>query len=244
KLPTSPAPLPLRRFQLGVSFRSSLYSRFLIGRTTRKSFLFPKRGEGHLVERYSRFVNRITGGEGVHRPTLPFPPTPYPKPAVGINPGAAYGPAKRWPPEKFAEVANQLGEEFQVVLFGGPGEEWIVQKIEERLKVPAVNLCGKLTLPELASQIAGLSLFITNDSGPMHIGVAYNVPLVAIFGPTDWRETSPYSPVAQIARIPVECAPCKRRECPFGHHRCMVELSPARVVELAHLAIKLKREIG
>jgi heptosyltransferase-2 len=162
---------------------------------------------------------------------------------VGINPGAAYGPAKRWPPEKFAEVANRLGEEFQLVLFGGPGEEGIVQEIEGRLKVPAVNLCGKLTLPELASQIAGLSLFITNDSGPMHIGAAYNIPLVAIFGPTDWRETSPYSPVAQIARIPIECAPCKRRECPLGHHRCMEELSPERVVELARLAIELKRKI-
>jgi heptosyltransferase-2 len=163
---------------------------------------------------------------------LPFEPKHFQKPILGINPGATYGSAKRWYPEEFAKVANALGEKYDVIIFGGPGEEEIAKDIEKKLTISNYqNLCGKLSIKELCEHIGGLDLFITNDSGPMHIAAAYNVPIVAVFGPTNYKETSPWGSNYKIVTKDLECAPCMKRECPLGHHECMKEIKAEDVLK-------------
>jgi heptosyltransferase II len=153
---------------------------------------------------------------------------------IGINPGAAFGSAKRWYPERFAEVAGRLAAAWnaKVVIFGGPGETDIADGIEQQLSGPCCNLAGKTNLRELMALIKRCNFLVTNDSGPMHIAAACGVPLVAIFGSTDHAGTSPYTDMAVIVRKEVECAPCKLRECPTDH-RCMTAVSADDVVQAA-----------
>jgi heptosyltransferase-2 len=153
---------------------------------------------------------------------------------LGINPGASYGSAKRWYPDRFAQVARRLADEWsaKIVIFGGPGETAIAADIESRLEGAAVNVAGKTVMRELMALIKRCNFFITNDSGPMHIAAAFDVPLVAIFGSTDHTGTSPYSSKAVVVRSSVECAPCKLRECPTDH-RCMTEVTVEDVVDAA-----------
>lgn len=153
---------------------------------------------------------------------------------IGINPGASYGSAKRWYPDRFATVARRLADEWsaKVVIFGGPGETDIATDIENRLEGTAVNLAGKTSVRELMALIRRCNFFITNDSGPMHIAAACDVPLVAIFGSTDHTGTSPYNRNAVVVRKDVDCAPCKLRECPTDH-RCMTEVTEDDVVQAA-----------
>jgi heptosyltransferase-2 len=153
---------------------------------------------------------------------------------IGINPGAAYGSAKRWYPERFADVAGRLAAAWnaKIVIFGGPGETDIADGIERHLAGQCYNLAGTTSLRELMALIQRCSFFITNDSGPMHIAAAFGVPLVAIFGSTDHIMTSPYSDKAAIVRKESECAPCKLRECP-SDHRCMTAVTADDVVQAA-----------
>jgi len=214
-----------------ISFRTSLYSKIL-GLKAKKSFYFDKNLSGHMVEKYSKYVNTIIGKSEIYPPVLPFKPKNFTKPTLGINPGATYGSAKRWYPKEFAKVANVLGEKYDVIIFGGPGEEEIAKDIEKNLKISNYkNLCGRLTIKELCEYTRGLDLFITNDSGPMHIAAAYNVPIVAVFGPTNYNETSPWSKNYKIVTKDLECAPCMKRECPLGHHKCMKEIKAEDVIK-------------
>lgn len=153
---------------------------------------------------------------------------------IGVNPGAAFGSAKRWYPERFAEVAGHLAAAWnaKIVIFGGPGETDIADGIERHLAGQCCNFAGKTNLRELMALIQRCSFFVTNDSGPMHIAAACGVPLVAIFGSTDHASTSPYTDKAVIVRKEVECAPCKLRECPTDH-RCMTAVSADDVVQAA-----------
>lgn len=153
---------------------------------------------------------------------------------LGINPGAAYGSAKRWYPDRFADVASRLAETYsaKVLLFGGPGETDIAAEIEQRLEGNCVNLAGKTSVREMMALIRCCTLFITNDSGPMHIAAAFQVPLVAIFGSTDHAGTAPFTENAVIVRKDVACAPCKLRECPTDH-RCMTAVTAEDVVRAA-----------
>jgi heptosyltransferase-2 len=153
---------------------------------------------------------------------------------LGINPGAAYGSAKRWYPDRFAEVARRLANKWaaKVVVFGGPGETDIAAEIEQQLEGNCANLAGETSLRELMALIRRCNFFITNDSGPMHIATAFNVPLVAIFGSTDHAGTAPYTETAVIVRKDVACAPCKLRECPTDH-KCMTAITAEDVVGAA-----------
>lgn len=153
---------------------------------------------------------------------------------VGINPGATYGAAKRWYPERFAAVADALAARWgaKVVLFGGPGEVPIAGAIAAAMTFSACNLAGRLSIRQLMAAIGRCDFFVTNDSGPMHIAAAFDVPLVAIFGPTDHATTSPFSPRARVVREGADCAPCLKRECP-SDHRCMAAVTPETVVAAA-----------
>ena len=153
---------------------------------------------------------------------------------VGINPGATYGSAKRWFPDRFAQVADTLSEEWDaaVVLMGSVPEAPLSAEIETAMGRKAVNLAGRTTVREVMALLASCSFLVTNDSGPMHIGAAFGVPLVAIFGPTDWRKTSPWTERAKIVRVDVDCSPCHLRECNRGHE-CMLGVTAEMVIEAA-----------
>jgi heptosyltransferase-2 len=153
---------------------------------------------------------------------------------LGINPGAAFGSAKRWYPDRFADVAQRLSSEWQakVVIFGGSNETDIASEINNALHSKCLNLAGKTSVRQLMALIQQCNFFITNDSGPMHIAAAFNVPLVAIFGPTDHTGTAPCSNRAVIVRKVIDCAPCKRRECSTDH-RCMTAVTVDDVLAAA-----------
>jgi len=190
------------------------------------------------VEKYYLLLKEcaeITGEAGDLK--LYQEPFAYERPTLGINPGASYGSAKRWYPESFAKVAMELSGSYDIVIFGGPGEEDIAGDIEDAIRKAGVesveNLAGKTTIPELISKIAGLSWFVTNDSGPMHVAAAYKVPTVALFGPTKYKETSQWhNPHGYIVRKEMECSPCMKRSCPLKHHNCMKLITPEEVVDI------------
>lgn len=143
-------------------------------------------------------------------------------PLIGMNIGASYGSAKRWFPERFAELGDMIYSELkgEVILFGGSGDFNIEAEIKGRMNNKAISMVGKTTLKSLAAMIKRCHLFITNDSGPMHIAAAVGTPIVAIFGSTDPNETSPLSGNYKIVRKSVDCSPCWKRECPTDH-KCM-----------------------
>ena len=153
---------------------------------------------------------------------------------IGINPGSTYGSAKRWLPERFAEATDRVLEQFggRVVIVGATGEEALGQAIAAKMRRKPVVLSGRTSIRELMAVIKQCRLFVTNDTGPMHIAAAFGVPVVAIFGPTDSRTTSPFGETHQIVRQPVECSPCLLRECPIDH-RCMTGVTVEHVYEAA-----------
>jgi len=153
---------------------------------------------------------------------------------LGINPGATFGSAKRWYPERFAEVAQRLSAEWgaKIVIFGGSGETVIASEISAAFHGTCLNLAGETTVRQLMALLQRCDFFITNDSGPMHIAASFDVPLVAIFGSTDHTGTAPCSGRAVIVRKDIDCAPCKLRECPTDH-RCMTAVTVDDVVAAA-----------
>jgi heptosyltransferase-2 len=158
---------------------------------------------------------------------------------IGVNPGSTYGGAKRWLPERFAEAADRIVErlEGRVVIVGATGEEALGQAIAEKMRTKPVVLSGRTSIRELMAVIKGCRFFVTNDTGPMHIAAAFGVPIVAVFGPTDSRTTSPFGEGHQIVRHPVECSPCLLRECPIDH-RCMTGVTVEQVYEAAARQLK------
>ncbi|GBC63823.1 lipopolysaccharide heptosyltransferase II [Desulfonema ishimotonii] len=143
---------------------------------------------------------------------------------IGINPGAAFGSAKRWFPERYAELCIRLRKNrpgLPVVVFGGPGEEALGETICRKVGDGCVSLCGRTTLREAVALIDRCRLFVTNDSGLMHVAAALDIPQVAVFGPTNHTTTSPASRNAHMVWTPTPCSPCMKPECPLGHHRCM-----------------------
>ena len=157
------------------------------------------------------------------------------KPLVGLNPGAAFGSAKRWFPERYAEVADRLIEETgaEVVLLGSDSETPIAVRVRESMKRTPRFLVGRTSLSTLIGVLARCRLFLGNDSGPMHLSAALGVPLVAVFGSTDEVATGPFSPNAVVIHKHVECSPCLLRECPIDL-RCFDRIHSGEVFRAAH----------
>jgi heptosyltransferase-2 len=156
---------------------------------------------------------------------------------IGVSPGAAYGSAKRWAPDAFAAAASRIArqESASVALFGSESERPLCDAIAQSIRnegVTAVNLAGRTALAEFIELAAACRLFLTNDSGAMHIASAAGAPTVAIFGATDEFATGPTGPLARVVRHPVECSPCLLRECPIDH-RCMTLVTPDDVAGVA-----------
>jgi heptosyltransferase-2 len=159
------------------------------------------------------------------------------EPVIGLSPGAAYGTAKRWLPERFADAAARLANDIggTIALFGSPDERELCGSIAERLLAgghTAHNFAGETTLRQYIELAAACRVYLTNDSGAMHIASALGIPTVAIFGATDHIGTGPTGPLARVVREPVECSPCLLRECPIDH-RCMTRVSSERVADVA-----------
>jgi len=164
-----------------------------------------------------------------------------PAPVVGVSPGAAYGNAKRWLPERFAAAAMQVAAEItqpssgSIVLFGSAGERELCETVAAIIRKSggaAYNLAGQTTLAQFIELAAACRVFLTNDSGAMHVASAVGVPTVAVFGATDDTTTGPTGPLARVVREPVECSPCLLRECPIDH-RCMTRVPAERVAQIA-----------
>lgn len=155
------------------------------------------------------------------------------RPRIGLAPGAAFGTAKQWPPKRYGELARRIGEVWPgaaVLVFGGPGDWELGDRICAEGGPHCLNLAGATSLREAVALIDRCDRFATNDSGLMHVAAALEVPLIAVFGPTDHTTTYPASRSSWIVREPTPCSPCMKRECPLGHHRCMREISVERVL--------------
>lgn len=150
---------------------------------------------------------------------------------VGINPGAAYGSAKCWLPERFREVTKKLLEDprIAIIYFGDPNGAPLVNEICNGINGRIINLAGKTSIRELLALIESCNVMLTNDSGPMHIASALNVPLLALFGSTSDVKTGPYSGGTVIHKR-VECSPCYKRVCPIDF-RCMKRIESDEVYQ-------------
>ncbi len=237
-------------FDMALTFRKNIYASLLlyftksplrIGRKTWFNKLLLTKNisfvsDQHLVLNYFSFIKDDIQQEAKEL-ALYITKETFSQPTLGINPGATYGSAKRWYPKEFAKVAKHFSTTHEILIFGGPTEVDIGEAIGFELKALGVTnykvLAGKTSVQELCSHIGGCNLFLTNDSGPMHIAAAYSVPTVAVFGPTKHTETSQWmNPKGEIVRLDMDCAPCMKRTCPLGHHNCMKNISAEMVIDV------------
>jgi len=237
------------KVDIALSFRSNFGTKFLFWFLDASQKCIYRKGksiERHQVLRYNDFINSCLGLQTtpgtlkIYQKQILFEKSD--RKTVGINPGATYGSAKRWYPEKFAKVAISLSDRYDIVIFGGPGEKDIAADIEKELQkaniINYTNLAGKTSIPELIRKISELDLFITGDSGPMHVAAAYKVPTVAIFGPTKDKETSQWhNPEGVIVKKEMDCAPCMKRTCPLKHHECMKLIEAEDVLQAVNSII-------
>ena len=153
------------------------------------------------------------------------------RPLVAVAPGAEFGGAKRWPGRHFAGLMRdvlQRDPSAQIVLLGSPKDKEACTAVAAGLPADAAifNLAGATTLAEAVALLARVTVLVTNDSGLMHVASAQNRPVLALYGPTDYHHTPPFSEQSVTVSLDLECAPCQQRECPLGHHDCMVKLTP------------------
>lgn len=158
-------------------------------------------------------------------------------PVVLLNPGAAFGAAKLWPKESFAELARRLATQIRakVLVLCGPAERELAAWIANQARHDFVGSLAEEppSLGLLKACVRRANLLVTTDSGPRHFAAAFHRPVVTLFGPTHTEWTETYHPLAMHLQRPVPCGPCQQRVCPEGHHRCMTELSVEEVFTAA-----------
>jgi len=183
----------------------------------------------HQVRRYAR-LSRSLGAPSAPAPMVWERPPVNGSTKIGLCPGAEYGPAKRWLPERFAEVAAAVADQFPVqwMLFGTAADGEAGAQIEGQLGERCVNRIGKTTLEELIAELHECRLLLTNDTGTMHLATLLGVPVVAVFGSTEHRLTGPLGTGHIVIRHHVECSPCFLRECPIDF-RCMKAVTAEEV---------------
>jgi len=190
---------------------------------------------------------RETISSGLQDPHLPL---------IGINPGAVYGSAKRWPPKNFAEVIMKIINDLngRVIIFGSHGEADIANKIINEINTLKIKrrieygsrimvMAGKTSIRELAALISECDAFITNDSGPMHMASALYVPTAAIFGSTDPVATGPFGKGHKVITMNLPCSPCLKRECPEESLACMTEITPDMVFSALNEILPMQRAV-
>jgi heptosyltransferase-2 len=203
------------------------------------------------------FYSALSGETGLaqDRPQLQLPAAQVDQAlaALGLQrggyavfaPGAEFGPAKRWPAAHFAALAQQLAQQqdLPVVLLGSGKEHALCEEIAAPVNAArpgwALNLAGKTTLAQALAAIAATKLVVSNDSGLMHVAAAFGVPQAAVYGSSSPLHTPPLNDRAQVLWLktdaayqpPLDCAPCYQRDCPLGHTRCLVDVTPERVLQ-------------
>lgn len=228
------------KFDYALSFRTSLMSKvllFFVKAKRKKQYKHRKNIVKHQVLRYKFLVNTLFNfDDKVDNLQIYLSNTQPAKNILGINPGATYGSAKRWYPDKFAQVINSVAGSFdKVLIFGGENEKDIAADIEKNLTINNYqNLAGTLTIDELMQNIATLDTFITADSGPMHIATAFDVKTIALFGATKDDETSPWNTdnavIIKQNKEVLDCSPCMQRVCKLQHHKCMQNITPKQII--------------
>ena len=159
---------------------------------------------------------------------------------IGLNPGASFGSSKCWPTQNFARLAEQLQADFRckLLLLVGPGEEAIAASIVSQSKAAIINTAAdKIDLAELKPLIQRCDLLITNDTGPRHYAVAFDVPHIVLMGPTNAIYTASNLQQSTVLQRDLPCVPCHKKTCPLGHHACMREITPRMVFEAAQRSL-------
>lgn len=153
------------------------------------------------------------------------------RPTIGFMPGAEYGPAKQWPVEYFHELAGMLANENINVWVFGSGKEMELGDAIARDNDNVVNLCGQTSLIDVIDLLALTTGTVTNDSGLMHVACATGGRVVAIYGSSDPEYTPPLSEKAKLVYKGLECSPCFKRQCPYGHTNCLKSISAGEILE-------------
>jgi heptosyltransferase-2 len=213
----------------------------------------------HEVFYYINIINALEGNGRALPPTAPEPKLSLKKDVIkraeailiehnldkkhliGVAPGASYGPAKQWSPEKFAQTLTRLSNEFglSVIILGGADDKGACDKVADIIGRGALNLAGKTALDTAMALLSFLKVFITNDSGLMHAASALGAPTVAIFGSTDPALTGPLNKNSCVVLKKTPCAPCFERVCRFRHYMCLNNISADEVyLESAELLKK------
>ena len=238
----------LGKFDAFFSFRTTLRSKllkFFILSANKYQHIDNESQGRHQVEKYNDFVNNSLktnysagklniGLSNFSQDKLNSNENNYP--TLGINPGGSYGDAKRWYAIEFAEVAAKLCNQYNIIIFGDSREKDIASDIEKSLVKRGVtnyqNLAGHTSISDLIDYISRLDLIITGDSGPMHIASYFQVPTVAIFGPTKAQMTSQWmNNKSIIVKKNLSCQPCMKRTCPLKHHNCMKLIKSVDVLD-------------
>ncbi|MEK7773520.1 MAG: lipopolysaccharide heptosyltransferase II [Deltaproteobacteria bacterium] len=156
-------------------------------------------------------------------------------PLIGAAPGASYGPAKRWMAEGFARVLTRLSVRYGAVplIFGGSADAPECAEVSEMIKTKHIDLCGRTALRESIALLRRLKVFITNDSGPMHLSAALGAPTVAVFGSTAPHLTGPLGKKTAVVKTGIECSPCFDRVCRYGHYGCLSAIGADEVAAKA-----------
>jgi len=233
-------------FDVYFSFRSSFRARllkFFVKAKNKYQFNSSKYPNRHQVEKYADFINDSLNID-VPAGSLTIYKTSTKNKKIskilGINPGASYGSAKCWYPEKVAKIAIELSDRFDIIIFGGIDEKDFAKKIERILIKNNIknyrNLAGKTSITELINYISNLDIFITGDSGPMHLAASLEIPTITIIGPTNEAETSQWmNPKSIVVKKNLDCQPCMKRTCPLKHHNCMKLIEAQEVIDNVHL---------
>lgn len=216
--------------------RRRLINQVYAPKKKKKKDLQPPRHQVHHYLALAEFVGAKI--DGVIAPPIQRPREKDARPIIGLCPGAEYGPAKRWLPERYAEVVRivheMTGAEWKVV--GVAKDRPIADAITSAAAVPVTDLVGKTTLTELMDHLRSFDLLLTNDTGTMHLAAFLGVPTVSIFGSTEPVLTGPLGPNHRILRHHVDCSPCFLRECPLDF-RCMRSIGVTEVVEAVMIAL-------
>lgn len=152
------------------------------------------------------------------------------KTLIAFCPAAEYGPAKRWPPEYFAKLADLLDKDtYQIVILGSKKDTEISSQITQNTQQPIIDLCGKTDLKDAIDILSLSKHTVTNDSGLMHIAASVNSHIIAIYGSTSEGFTPPLNKNAEIVKFKLECSPCFQRTCRFSHYNCLKMITPEKV---------------
>ena len=196
---------------------------------------------GHHANRFMRLVVHCGAPDADASPSFARRPrsTNRTQPRIGICPGAEYGPAKRWPAERFAAAMREFEAKTPAewILFGVAGDAPAGEAIVQACTFGITNLIGKTTLDQLMDELATCDALLTNDTGTMHLAAFLGVPTVAIFGSTEPELTSPLGDFHEILRHKVDCSPCFLRECPIDF-RCMTRIEPAEAAAALHRVLQ------